>query len=123
MSNSKQTNTATIETFLASYRLKDVTTRIALFAEGIVFDDPVGTPPIVGKAAMNTYFVDTVASGWDIDLVPKKIIVNGNEAASITEVTAGVGGNPPITSTIIQTFVFDDAGKIKTLRVFSDTSG
>jgi steroid delta-isomerase len=121
MSSSKQANLATIETFLASYRVKDVATRIALFADDIWFDDPVGTPPILGKAAMNQYFVDTVAGGWDIDLVPKKIIVNGNEAASITEVTASVGGSTPMTTTIVQTFIFDDAGKIKTLRVFADT--
>ena len=121
MSSSKQANLATIETFLASYRVKDVAARIALFADDIWFDDPVGTPPILGKTAMNPYFVDTVAGGWDIDLVPKKIIVNGNEAASITEVTASVGGSAPMITTIVQTFIFDDAGKIKTLRVFADT--
>jgi steroid delta-isomerase len=123
MPSSKAANLATIETFLASYRVKDVATRIALFADDIWFDDPVGTPPILGKAAMNQYFVDTVAGGWDIDLMPRKIIVNGNEAASITEVTASVGGSAPMTTTIVQTFIFDDAGKIKTLRVFADTPG
>jgi len=61
---SNQSKTAAIETFLASYKVKDVETRIALFAEGIVFEDPVGTPPIVGRKAMNDYFVATVASGW-----------------------------------------------------------
>ncbi len=123
MSTTKQANMATVETFLASYRVKDVETRIALFADDVYFDDPVGTPPILGKAAMHKYFVDTVAGGWDIDLVPKKIIVNGSEAASITEVTASVGGSQPMTTTIVQTFVFDDAGRIKTLRVFADTPG
>ena len=118
---SDQTKIAAIETFLASYKVKDVATRIALFADDISFEDPVGTRPLVGKAAMNEYFVATVASGWDIDLVPKKIMVNGNEAVSITEATAGVGGNPPVTSTIVQIFVFDTAGKFKALRVFMDT--
>jgi hypothetical protein len=28
-----------------------------------------------------------------------------------------------MTTTIVQTFIFDDAGKIKTLRVFADTPG
>ncbi|MDB5394125.1 MAG: hypothetical protein JWM91_1631 [Rhodospirillales bacterium] len=121
MSSSNQAKTAAIETFLASYRVKDVPTRIALFADDISFEDPVGSPPVLGKAAMNQYFVDTVAGGWDIDLVPRKIMVNGNEAASITEVSAGVGGSPPVTSTIVQIFGFDEAGKFKTLRVFMDT--
>jgi steroid delta-isomerase len=121
MSDSNRAKTEAVETFLASYKVKDVETRIALFADDISFEDPVGTPPLVGKAAMHQYFIDTVASGWDIDLVPKKIMVNGDEAASITEASAGVGGNPPVTSTIVQIFGFDAAGKFKTLRVFMDT--
>ena len=121
MSDSNQAKTAAIETFLASYKVKDIAARIALFADDISFEDPVGSPPLVGKAAMHKYFLDTVASGWDIDLVPKKILVNGDEAASITEASAGVGGNPRVTSTIVQIFGFDDRGKFKTLRVFMDT--
>jgi steroid delta-isomerase len=115
-----QAKTASVEKFLASYKVKDVETRIALFADDISFEDPVGTPPMVGLKAMHDYFVATVASGWDIDLVPKKIMVNGNEAVSITEASAGVGGAPPHISTIVQIFVFDDAGKFKALRVFMD---
>jgi len=113
----------TIRTFLASYKTKDVPTRIALFADDISFEDPVGSPAIVGKAAMQQYFDATIASGWEIDLVPQKIIVNGAEAVSITEVTAGVGGNPPSVTVIVQNFVFDEAGKFKALRVFTDAFG
>jgi steroid delta-isomerase len=120
---SKQAKTEAITTFLASYKVKDVATRIALFADDISFEDPVGSAPIVGKPAMRQYFDATIASGWDIDLRPQKIIVNGNEAASITEVTAGLGGNPPSLTTIVQHFVFDEAGKFKTLRVFTDAFG
>jgi steroid delta-isomerase len=112
-----QAKAAAIETFLSSYKVKDVPTRLAVLAEDIAFEDPVGSPPVLGKAAMKRYFDDTIAAGWDIDLVPKTIIVNGVEAASITEVTAGVGGHLA-TSTIVQVFGFDRTGKIKTLRVF-----
>jgi steroid delta-isomerase len=120
---SNEAKAAAIETFLASYKVKDVATRIALFADDISFEDPVGSPAIIGKAAMNAYFVATVAGGWDIELVPQKIIVNGGEAVSITEVTAGVGGNPPTKTTIVQLFVFDEAGNFKVLRVFTDAFG
>ena len=120
---SKQAKTDAITKFLASYKTKDVATRIALFADDIRFEDPVGSEPIVGKPAMRQYFDATIAGGWDIELKPQKIIVNGSEAASITEVTAGVGGNPPSVTTIVQHFVFNDAGKFKTLRVFTDAFG
>jgi len=123
MSTTKQTKIDAVTTFLASYKAKDVDTRIALFADDISFEDPVGTDAIVGKAAMQHYFEATIASGWDIDLVPQKIIVNSDEAASITEVTAGIGGNPPTVTVIVQNFIFDAAGKFKALRVFTDAFG
>ena len=123
MSTTNQTKIDAITTFLASYKAKDVDTRIALFADDISFEDPVGSEAVVGKAEMRHYFDATIASGWDIDLVPRKIIVNGTEAAAITEVTAGVGGNPPTVTTIVQNFVFHAAGKFKALRVFTDAFG
>ena len=119
MSTSNAAKAAAIETFLSSYKVKNVSARLAVLAESISFEDPVGSPPVLGKAAMKRYFDDTIAAGWEIDLVPKRIIVNGAEAASFTEVTAGVGGHLA-TSTIIQIFGFDDAGKIRTLRVFME---
>jgi hypothetical protein len=77
----------------------------------------------VGKAAMQEYFDATIASGWEIDLVPQKIIVNGTEAVSITEVTAGISGTPPTKTVIVQNFIFDAAGKFTALRVFTDAFG
>ncbi len=120
---SQQAQTDAITKFLASYKAKDVATRIALFADDISFEDPVGSPAIVGKPAMQQYFDATIAAGWEIDLVPQKIIVNGSEAAAITEVTAGIGGNPPSVTVIVQHFAFDAAGKFKALRVFTDAFG
>jgi steroid delta-isomerase len=120
---SKQARTDAITTFLATYKAKDVATRIALFADDASFEDPVGAPAMVGKAAIRQYFDATIASGWEIVLEPRKIIVAGAEAAVITDVTAGIGGNPPSVTAIVQHFVFDDAGKIKTLRVFTDAFG
>ncbi len=70
---------------------------------------------------MNDYFVATVASGWDIDLVPKKIMINGTEGVSITEATAGVGGHPPVTSDHRGRFHLRRRGQVKGLRVFMDT--
>jgi steroid delta-isomerase len=121
MTDKTMAMTASIDSFLSTYRVRDVAARMALVADDISFEDPVGSPPIVGRAAIERYFQDTVAAGWDIALAPQKIMVNGTEAVAITEVTAGIGDNPPVTSVIVQHFAFDAAGKIKTLRVFMDT--
>ena len=37
-----------------------------LFADDVHFEDPVGAPPVLGKANLETFFRDTIGSGWDM---------------------------------------------------------
>ena len=57
---------ASVKAFLASYEAKDADSRIALFAVDPHFEDPVGAPPVRGTAALDKFFRDTIASGWNI---------------------------------------------------------
>ncbi len=109
-----------IRAFLSSYAAKDVDRRIALFADDIVFEDPVGAEPVRGKANLDAFFRATIASGWDIAMESGKIIKSGNEALSFTNASWGVTGTEPARLTLIQNFAFDAAGKITRLRIFFD---
>lgn len=113
----------TIRTFFASYPATspaDIDRRTALFAEGAVFEDPVGATPLVGPAALRQFFEGAVAAGWVIHMVPQRIIVCGGEAVSLTKASWGVAGETPAQVEIVHTFAFDDAGKMTSLRVFFD---
>jgi len=109
-----------IKTFLASYAARDVDTRIALFADGIVFEDPVGAEPVRGRDNLRQFFRATIDSGWNIAMASEKIVKSGNEALSVTKASWGVPGTEPARLTLIQNFAFDDAGKITRLRIFFD---
>lgn len=109
-----------IRTFLASYAAKDVATRIALFADEIEFEDPVGAEPVRGRANLEEFFKATIGNGWDIAMEAEKIIKSGNEGLSFTRARWGVTGTEPAKLTLVQNFVFDQAGKITKLRIFFD---
>jgi ketosteroid isomerase-like protein len=109
-----------IRTFLASYAAKDVDTRIELFADDIIFEDPAGAEPVRGKADLDSFFRATIGNGWDIAMESEKIIKSGNEALSFTRAEWGLSGTEPARLTLVQNFAFDAAGKIIKLRIFFD---
>ena len=111
---------AAVKAFLVSYAAKDWQTRIALFADDAHFEDPVGAEPVRGKANLEEYFRVTIASGWDIAMESEKIIKSGDEALSFTRAQWGLPGTDPAKLTLVQHFVFDGAGRIKSLRIFFD---
>jgi steroid delta-isomerase len=104
-----------IKAFLGSYAAKDVDTRIALFAEDVTFEDPVGAEPVRGRANRAT-----IGSGWDIGMESRQIVKSGNEAISVTSAQWGLAGTEPAKLTLYQNFAFDPAGKILRLRIFFD---
>jgi steroid delta-isomerase len=112
-----------IRTFFKSYPAKDDTDiecRTALFADDVVFEDPVGAPPVVGKPALRKFFKDAVSSGWIIYMASERIVVCGQEAVSLTDASWGLAGQEPARVKIVHTFGFDDDGRISSLRVFFD---
>jgi ketosteroid isomerase-like protein len=115
----QQVETA-IKIFLASYAAKDAETRIALFADDIVFEDPVGAAPVRSKPNLGEFFLATIASGWDIAMESERIIKSGNEAVSFTRAQWGLPGTEPARLLLVQNFAFDGAGKITRLRIFFD---
>jgi steroid delta-isomerase len=113
----------TLRTLFQSYPARvdaDIDRRAALFAEGVVFEDPVGADPIVGKAALRKFFKDTVDAGWVIHMASQRIVVCGQEAISLTNASWGLAGQEPARVEMVHTFVFDDDGRIRSLRVFFD---
>jgi steroid delta-isomerase len=109
-----------IKAFLGSYAAKDVDTRIALFAEDVTFEDPVGAEPVRGRANLEAFFRATIGSGWDIGMESRQIVKSGNEAISVTSAQWGLAGTEPAKLTLYQNFAFDPAGKILRLRIFFD---
>jgi steroid Delta-isomerase len=55
----------------------------ALFADEVVFEDPVGSPPKHGAEAVRASWERSLTPGREWRLVPARIIAGGNEAAVV----------------------------------------
>ena len=55
--------------YLATFATGDIEARVALFAPDGSFEDPVGTPPMVGHDALRAFFQD----GRHVELLQEEI--------------------------------------------------
>lgn len=113
---------ATVEAYLASYAAGDIAGRAHLFAQDAVAEEPVGTPPIVGLDTLKAFWQGTVDAGWHCTNTPKRIVVNGNEACVLFQSELAVEGQGAVTLEVYETLVFDDEGRILSLRAYNDES-
>ena len=73
-----------VRTYLRTLDTGDIEGRLALFAPDASFEDPVGTPAIVGHAALRAFW----AGGAGLDLMPAAI----NHTVSFMAGWKGVAG-------------------------------
>lgn len=110
-----------VRAFEGTYARKDWQGRAALLSKDVVFEDTVGVPPpAIGRAAAAQYFKLIIDSGWNVEMVPEKIVVMGNEAFVITQGCWGVEGDDPARLMLIHNFKFNDAGEICHVRIAYD---
>lgn len=111
---------AAVNGYLDSWRDNDAEARGALFAEDAVFEDPVGTAPIVGKAALFAFWQRTAAVPTRFEPTLERIVVCGNEALVEFTLRISIEGTPSCTIRILENFRIDKQGKIAHLRAFWD---
>lgn len=110
-----------VRAFQATYARKDWQGRAALLSPDVVFEDTVGVqPPAMGRDAAAKYFKLIIDSGWNVEMVPEKIIVMGNEAFVITQGRWGVEGDEPARLMLIHNFKFNEKGEICHVRIAYD---
>ena len=113
---------AAVEAYLASYAASDIAGRTRLFADSVVAEEPVGTPPMVGLSALKAFWQGSLDAGWRCTNTPKRIVVNGNEACVLFHSELVVEGQGSVTLEVFETLVFDDEGRIVSLRAYNDES-
>ena len=106
--------------YVDSFNRQDREQFLALFADGVVQIDPVGSAPSTGVAALATFW-DTLFAGCDgVDFRVTDLVVSGNEAALVFHITQTVGaGFTDIDG--IDVFEFDERGRIARIKGYSDT--
>ena len=102
--------------YFAAIRAMDVNQWLSTFAEDAVTNDPVGSPPLNGHAALRQFFEGIAGAFEKIGLFEDQVFINGNEAA-VKWTGRGTGKNGrEVTFEGIDVFEVNDEGKIKTVR-------
>lgn len=108
--------TAAVQAYVAALNAGDLEAIVALYADDASVEDPVGSPPKLGIAAIRTFYARSTAIALQAAL-DGEVRVVGNECAFAFSVSFVHEGRRT-TIRPIDTFRFDDAGRIVQMRAF-----
>lgn len=112
---------AVVDAYVEGTNSVDKDAVLALFRPDAVWYDPVGEPPHVAHDGIGAFWDQVHALAERIELVPRDVIVAGNEAAMIFEIHTVVGGST-IEMDAVEVFEVGGDGRIVTLRAYWDMS-
>jgi len=109
-----------VERYFDTWRTGDVDARRRLFAPHAVLEDPIGTVPVEGSAALEALWRHIAAGGASFEPRLRRVIVAGREALATGVVTALPIHGAAVVTEVFATFEFDRAVEIRRLRVYRD---
>ena len=108
--------TTIVKGYLRALESGDVDAIVSLYAEDATLEDPVGSTPVVGHAAIRAFYAKAQDMHPRIKLTGA-VRVAGRECAFAFAVTVTYQGQR-ITIHPIDTFRFDAAGRIAQMRAY-----
>lgn len=113
-----------LENYIRAWTIKDKALLLSLFAEDGVLEDPVGTPPFVGHAAIGRFW-DFALQGTNRTVTPRlqeiRTCANQGILRFVMEVRVP-DLKQGLDLSIIEYATLNDEGKISRLAVFWDES-
>jgi steroid Delta-isomerase len=111
---------AAVEEYFDAVSAHDVQRYVNTFAPDGVLEDPVGTPPLQGTAAITGFITNIIAPFSDIKHRIQDVVVCGNEAAVNWKLDLKTTTNKHITIDGMGIFRFNQDGKLESVREFWD---
>jgi steroid delta-isomerase len=108
---------ATIDEYCRAITAQDKSGWLALFADGIRHEDPVNVRVNLGKEQLASFWDLFVGLNIELSLTSPSIVC-GNEAVAFMRSRMGPVESRKEMVPVIDTFVFDDSGKIMSVRAF-----
>lgn len=105
-----------VHAYVRALNAQDLDGILALYADDATVEDPVGTEPLRGREAIRSFYARTVALPLEVRL-EGEVRVAGRECAFPFSVSLVYEGRRS-TFRPIDTFRFDDAGRIVQMRAF-----
>jgi steroid delta-isomerase len=107
---------AAVEAYVRSYNRSDLDGVCAVFAGEAMVEDPVGTPPKVGQAALREFFAVGIAAGARLTLDGPVRCADGH-AAFAFHVDLDWDGKATRID-VIDVFTFDPQGKVAHMKAY-----
>ena len=107
---------AAVHAYVDAFDQSDPDAVAALFAEDGTVEDPVGTPPHVGRAAIRAFYAGSMATGAKLQL-HGPVRIAGPYAAFAFSVLLHLDGKDQRVD-VIDTFRFDEDDKIVEMRAY-----
>jgi steroid delta-isomerase len=108
--------TAAVHAYVAALNAGNLEAIVALYADDASVEDPVGSPPKLGLTEIRAFYARSTAIALEVAL-DGEVRVAGNECAFAFSVSFVHEGRRT-TIRPIDTFRFDDAGRIVQMRAF-----
>jgi steroid delta-isomerase len=109
--------TAAVHAYVAAFDKGDPELAAALFADNAVIEDPVGTPPKIGLAAIREFYTGSMQTGAKLVVQGPVRLTADNHAAFAFQVQLNHNG-ADLTVDVIDVFRFGDDGKVIEMRAF-----
>lgn len=106
----------TVHAYVRALNDADIDAIVALYAEDASVEDPVGSPPKVGHAAIREFYAGSIAMQLTVTLEGEVRVV-GNTCAFPFNVSLTYNGRPTVIRPI-DIFEFDDAGHITSMHAY-----
>lgn len=107
---------AAVEAYIASYNRADLDGVCAVFAEDAIVEDPVGTAPRIGQAALREFFAVGIAAGARLTL-DGPVRCAADHAAFAFHVNLDWDGQATRID-VIDVFHFDAQGKVTAMKAY-----
>jgi steroid delta-isomerase len=107
---------AAVEAYVGHYNRGDLDGVCAVFAEDAVVEDPVGSPPRTGQAALREFFAVGIAAGARLTL-DGPVRCTADHAAFPFHVELYWDGNETRID-VIDVFTFDAQGKVNGMKAY-----
>ncbi|MDL4820070.1 nuclear transport factor 2 family protein [Actinomadura opuntiae] len=114
---------ASVLQFFAASQNRDADAWAAAFAEDGVFHDPVGRPPITGRAAIHRFIASVLPNFQPfLGLTPLEAHTVGNQVAVFWRGAAVALDGKPVNWSGINVYELDDTGLIKEARAYFNSA-
>jgi steroid delta-isomerase len=102
-----------VDGYFATVGAEDTDAFVELFAEDVVFQDPVGTPTLTGPEGVRKFHIRLQKSWQSLEMTPRATFPRGGRAAVYWTAEGLSGTGKAIRFAGVDVFEVDDAGRIR----------